>query len=273
MLSLTFDEAPETIVRQAAIHELGAPRVDPQTVLGLLGRLGLAERLDGLAWERDLNWVTASDEQTTVGVNELSGGIQYRLRPLADEPGTTVTTSESRLEEIARGFLDQIGRPTEPARLERITYLRTQSADANGAVSTPSTLDAGLIFTRTVDDLPVVGPGGMAMVKIGTDETVVGGREIWRPIVRRGSKVPLRTAQEATDLVRARLKRSGLDGEVHVRTARQGYAEAGIEKAQRYLEPCYLFVIETIGGIVDAKKVELIPAARTGPMASAFASA
>lgn len=45
---------------------------------------------------------------------------------------------------------------------------------AGQSAVTRSTLDAGLIFTRTVEELPVVGPGGMVMVKIGTDESVVG---------------------------------------------------------------------------------------------------
>ena len=139
-----------------------------------------------------------------------------------------------------------------------------------GSVSEPSTLDAGVLFTRTVDELPVVGPGGVAMVKIGTDETVVGGREVWRPLAGRGSTVPLRTVEEATDLLRSSLKRSGTDGELHVRKARLGYAEAGIEATQRYLEPCYAFLVETVGGLVDSKQVVVIPAARTGPMASAF---
>ena len=69
-----------------------------------------------------------------------------------------------------------------------------------------ATLDAGLIFTRTVDDLPVIGPGGMAMVKVGTDEAVVGGREIWRPVLRRASQVNLRTPDEAVDLLRGQMK-------------------------------------------------------------------
>ena len=83
----------------------------------------------------------------------------------------------------------------------------------------------------------------------------------------------LRTPEEATDLLRGRLKKWGVNGEVHVRKARLGYAELGIEERQRYLEPCYAYVLETVGGLVDSKRVEVIPAARIGPMASAFASA
>jgi hypothetical protein len=273
MSSLTIDEVPEMIAKKAAIHQLRVPSVGALTVAGLIKRLGLAERLDGFAWERDRNWLSAGDATATVSVHELSGGLRYRLRPLADGPGTDVSASPARLEELARGFLDRLGRPSEPARLERITYLRAQSSDAEGAVSAPIKLDAGVLFTRSVDDLPIVGAGGAAMVKIGTDETVVGGREVWRPIASRGSPVPLRSPDEALDLLRSRLKETGLDGEIHVRKARQGYVELGIEEAQRTLEPCYAFLLETVGGLVDTKKVQVIPAARTGPMASAYAIA
>lgn len=273
MFSLAMDEVPEMVARKASIIELTVAPVDQPAMVKLLDRLGLRERLPGFAWDRDLNWITASDRQATFSMNELSGGLRYRLRPLEDEPGTDVTASASRLEEIARTFLDQLGRPTDPLALERITYLRTETGAADGSALARSTLDAGLIFTRTIDDLPVVGPGGMAMVKVGTDESVVGGREIWRPILSRGPKVNLRTPEEATDLLRGRLKKWGVDGKLHVRKARLGYAELGVEEKQRYLEPCYAYVVETEGALVDSKKVEVIPAARTGPMAAAFATA
>jgi hypothetical protein len=262
MLSLTMDEVPEVVARKASIIELTVAPVDQPALVKLLDRLGMRERVGGFVWDRDLNWITASDEQTTFSANELSGGLRYRLRPLEDEPGTEVSTSPSRLEEIARGFLDRLGRPSDPMALDRITYLRTESGTSDGYVSTRTTLDAGLVFTRTVDDLPVIGPGGMAMVKVGTDETVVGGREIWRPILGRGPRVNLRMPDEAAGLLHGRLKKLGVDGEVHVRKARLGYAELGIEERQRYLEPCYAYVLETVGALVDSKKVEVIPAAR-----------
>jgi hypothetical protein len=259
-LSLTFDEMPEMVAEWAAIHELRVPPIDRRTVAGLLDRMGLGDRSGGFTWEKHLSWLTTGDDRTTVAIHELSGGLRYRLRPLQDEPERDVATAPSRLEEIARGFLDRLGRPNEPLALERITYLRAQTTARDGSLLTPSTLDAGLIFTRTVDELPVIGPGGLAMVKIGTDDTVVGGREIWRPIARRGAKVRLRTPDESIELLRSRLAASGVDGEIHVRKARQGYGELGIEEEQKYLEPCYAFLLETVGGLVDSKKVEVISA-------------
>jgi hypothetical protein len=73
-------------------------------------------------------------------------------------------------------------------------------------------------------------------------------------------------------LLERRLQKSMRDGEFHVRKARLGYAELGIEQKQQHLEPCYAFVIETSGELVDTKRLEVIPAAYVGPMASAFAA-
>jgi len=266
-LTLAFDETPERTVPKAAIHELRVAPVDPIAVIGLADRLGLGDRIEGLSWELDRNWLSAGDGTVTISLNERSGGLRYRLRPLSDEPGTSVSTSPAELERLARGVLDRLGRPAEPAHLERITYLRAQSAATDGATLPAITLDAGLLFTRTVDDLPVVGAGGTAMVKIGTDERHVGGREVWRPIGQRGSPVPLRSADEAVDMLQSRLRQSGMDGEARVRKARLGYAELGIEDEQRFLEPCYAFLIEAVGGLFETKTVEVVPAARVGPMA------
>jgi hypothetical protein len=193
---------------------------------------------------------------------------------LAEEPGSDVA-DDSTVENIAREYVEKIGRPTEekPLHLERVTHLYCQTADTKGQASTPSKLDAGVLFTRRVDDLPVVGRGGFTMVKIGTDNTVVGGREVWRPIASRGSKVPLRSAAEAMDLLETKLKRSRLEGDYYVVKAWQCYHEAGIEEAQRQLEPCYVFVVESLGNEFDTKKVVVIPAARVGPMASSFTTA
>ncbi len=271
MFSLMFDEKPEVIVKEAAIHQLYVPPVTVKTMTDLLERMGLAKRIAGLAWHRDLNWITASDDKVTVSCNELSGGLQYRLRPLAEESGRDVA-DDSTVESIAREHLKRLGRPDEqqPLHLQRVTHLYGQTSAPNDKASTPSRLDAGVIFTRKVDELPVVGAGGFALVKVGTDNEVVGGRETWRPVASSGSKVTLRTAVEAMDLLEAKLKRAGVEGNYCVCKAWQCYHESGIEEAQRHLEPCYFFVVESYGNVFDTKNVVVIPAARVGPMASSF---
>ena len=188
VLTLTMDEVPEMVARKASIIELTVSPVDQRALVKLLANLDMRERLREFAWDRDLNWITVSDGRTTLSGNERSGGIRYCLRPLESEPGTKISTSPSRLEAIARGFLDRLGRPSDRMTLDRITYLRMESGTAYGEISARATLDAGLIFTRTVDDIPVIGPGGMAMVKVGTDEAVVGGERSGGPFSGAGRK-------------------------------------------------------------------------------------
>jgi hypothetical protein len=260
MITLRLDAMPELPVARAGVHEVSAQPVSRVTVLSMLRRLALTDRLPDLEWERTQDWLIAGDQRVRVAMNASSGGIRYNLRPLAEEQGQSITSSEERLEEIARDFLDRLGRPAEPMTLDRITHLRAQTSSPDGELSEVATLDAGLIFRRTVDDLPVVGPGGLAMVRVGTDDVVVGGREVWRPIVQSGPPLDLLRPDNAVDLLRVRLESRGLDGDARVRTAVFGYEERGIEERQLRLEPCYAFLIEFYGDTADYKTVEVISA-------------
>lgn len=259
MVSLVLDEMPDPPVTRAAVHELGVRPVTRATVISMLARLNLTARLSSLSWDRTASWVTAGDEQVRVAMNARSGGIRYTLRPLAEQQGD-VTTSDSRLEEIAREFLSRFDGPAEPLVLERITHLRAQTSTLAGELSEVATIDAGLVFRRTVDDLPVIGPGGLVMVRIGSDEQVVGGREVCRPLTATGPKFDLRGRDEAIDLLRQRLESLGFRGEVRVRRAFFGYEELGIEELQRRLEPVYAFLVEIAGDDVDSKTAVVVPA-------------
>lgn len=259
MVSLVLEQVPERPVARAAVHQLGEPRVSRITVLAMLARLGLTERLPGLEWDRSMGWLTAGDERVRVAMNTRSGGLRYSLRPLAELRGD-VTTPAPRLEEIARAFLSRFGRPAVPLGLEAITHLHAQTSTVDGHVSEVQKLDAGLVFRRTVDDLPVIGPGGFAMVRIGSDDEVIGGREVCRPLTERGPSVDLRSPDEAVELLRQRLDAVGIEGEARVPEAFFGYEERGIDDLQRRLEPAYAFGVEVPGEEADHKAMVVIPA-------------
>jgi hypothetical protein len=263
MITLVLGDLPELPVARAAVHELATPPVGRIVLLSMLSRLAMADRLSDLRWERNQDWLTAGDERLRIAMNARSGGVRYTLRSLAEEQGGSITTSEERLEEIARDFLSQFGRPAQPMALDRIAYLRAQTSARTGELSDVATLNAGVIFRRSLDEIPVIGPGGLAMVRIGTDEKVVGGRDVCRPTVGKGSAIDLLSPQNAVELLRARLEARGLEGEVHVSRVRFGYEERGIEERQRRMEPSYAFWVEMSNEDGDHKTVEVISAVPT----------
>lgn len=254
-------EAPELPVERAGIHEVSARAVSQGAMIELLQRLELPA--PDLEWDNGQGWLTAGDTRVRVAMNRRSGGFRYTLRPLAEEPGRMVTASEQRLEEIARDFLDRVGSPDAPLRLERISYLKGQAASLGGSeLSDVEILNAAVIFRRFVDDIPVVGPGGFAMVRIGTDGAVVGGREVWRPSVRSGPSAELRRPDDALTRLVERLTARGLHGDAWMRKALFGYEELGIDERQHRLAPCYAFLIE-FPGEMEYKTVEVVPAIRS----------
>lgn len=259
MVSLVFDQTPEAPTGDVAVHRLAPPQVNRPAIISMLSHLDLTDRLPTLEWDRRGSWLTTGDERVRVAMNVRSGGFRYRLRPLQEEQGD-LGIADDRLEEIARGFLDGLGRPNEPVQLERITNLQAQDSSTDGERSDVVTLDAGLVFRRTVDDLPVVGTGGFVMVRIGSDEAVIGGRQVWRSTTVREPAAKVRSVGQAIELLRQRLDAQGLEGEATVRKAVFGYEELGIETVQRRLQPVYAFLVEQANGGIGYKTAVVIPA-------------
>ena len=72
--------------------------------------------------------------------------------------------------------------------MAKVTYLRTKGASIDGQEASEQILDAGVIFQREIDGIPVVGFGGFAMVNIASDESVVAASKVWRDIDKKGGR-------------------------------------------------------------------------------------
>ena len=240
------------------MHELGEPRVTRLSVIAMLARLAQTARLPDLGWDRSLGWLTAGDERVRVAVNARSAGSGTAFARWRSSRETSRPRSRGSKRSPARSST-RFGRPAEPLVLERITHLHAQTSTVAGEVSQVATLDAGLIFRRTVDDLPVIGPGGVAMVRIGSDEEVVGGREVCRPIAERGPTHDLRRPEQAVEAPSPAPGVGGIEGEVRVRKAFFGYEEHG-SRSPSGVEPAYAFGVEVPGEEADDKAVVVVPA-------------
>jgi hypothetical protein len=126
--------------------------------------------------------------------------------------------------------------------LGKVTHLQRQNGSSDGFGSI-EILDAGVVFTRVIDETPVVGPGGQVMVNILPDGGISGASRVFR---RRGAKVDMvriKSAEEALAELEQRLRRDHrLDCPVRILRAQFGYFEAGRSDHQRFFEPAYAFV-------------------------------
>jgi hypothetical protein len=211
--------------------------------------------------------ISADYGQLRLLYHQASGAVQASVRAVGARVGARpgpFPISDDKVVEIARAFLgkarlvdlDEVSKLS----LGQITHLWQQAATSDG-VSPPEILDAGALFTRVIDETPVVGPGGCVMVKVLPQAVVSGASRIFR---RRGAKVGTARVMPANDALgefERRLRRSRhLDSAVRVLRAQFGYFEAGASQRQRFFEPAYAFVFVTEGP-EPLKSVEVIQAA------------
>jgi hypothetical protein len=136
--------------------------------------------------------------------------------------------------------------------------LRSGVSDLKGKNRSERLIDAGVIYRRLVDETPVDGPGGYAMVNIDPEGEVVGMRSVWRQALRREAKVKIIPAGQAQETFERLVSR--VEGELTVTTANFGYFEQGELDRQSYLEPAYVFIYVAQNGEVAHKSIEVIPA-------------
>ena len=212
------------------------------------------------------NWTIGKHISYTVAMNRRSGAIRFRDETRhGSELDVPFRISERRSTDISREFIDRTGLLKTPARdlkVGKITHLRTQGASIDGEVAPEQILDAGVIFTRQIDGVPVVGTGGHIMVNVAAHESVVGSVKIWRHRADSLGMVRVLKPDYAIKQLESRLDRRGLRGRVNVIKADFCYFEAGDNKTQKYLEPAYAFVFETKVDQFLYKSVEVIPATR-----------
>ncbi|PVX25765.1 MAG: hypothetical protein CW691_03525 [Candidatus Bathyarchaeum sp.] len=210
------------------------------------------------------NWTIGSKEGFTTAINRLSGAIRFRDEVRhGRELDVSFKVREPRIVEAARKYVDTtklVKQKDSELKVSKITYLRTQGASLDGEAAPEQILDAGVIFTRDIDGVPVVGFGGYLMVNVAHDESVVAATKVWRHRDKKMGKVKVLQPDYAVKQLQKRLKAHGLKEQVNVLKSDFCYFEANDNTSQRYLEPTYAFLYETRIGKFLYKSVEVIPA-------------
>jgi len=251
MLTLTFDQRLPTQLPTTlpvyAVAPLPSPTRDIEAIARSWPDLTLAQakvrRLD--------NWIAADYGQLRLIYQQVSGAVQATVRATRVWEGNVrFPIEDDRVIEIARAFIGKLNLVSDEVSklaVGKVTHLQRQCASSEG-VQPPEILDAGVVFTRVIDETPVVGPGGCVMVKVLPDGAIAGASRVFR---QRGAKVATVRVTPSADAIakfEERLRRyRHLDGTVRVLRAQFGYFEASRNLRQRFFEPAYVFVYTTDG--------------------------
>ena len=249
---------PGSVPRSVSVYKLQRPTINEAALLKSARGLGLGGR--GKDFIASADSLAYQEGRYLVEVQRLSGAIQFRhVDRYGREPENAFDVSDRRAATIARRFLETARLfPIQSARQRRITHMHGASADLDTKKVTERVIDAGVVFGRYVDDLPVDGPGGFAMVNIDAEAEVVGMRAIWRPLGKRHARVRVKSPEDA---VREMEKlASKFKGDTTVTKAGFGYFEQGPLDAQTLLEPAFWFVYVVRYGEVAHKSALVVHA-------------
>lgn len=177
-----------------------------------------------------------------MSVQRASGAIDFRhVDKYGHEPEKPFEISDTRVGTIARGFLTKAALfPMASAKVRGVTHMRSAVADVETKRVTERIIDASVVYGRYVDDLPVDGPGGFALVTIDPDAEVIGARAVWRGLGKVRAKVRVKSPDDARREMEKLASR--FKGDTTVTKAGFGYFEQGPLDTQTVLEPAFWFV-------------------------------
>jgi len=233
---------PKTVPDSANVYQCPAPTVSNAVLTTLAKNIGLTGA--GKDFLTSADTLSYLEGRFSFEIRRVSGAISFRHEDKygieADDQKEFALT-DRRCDRIGRKLLQSARLfPMASAKLAKVTHLHAAEANREDRKVIEKILDAGVIYSRTIDDLPVIGPGGFAIVNIGPDADVVGMRSIWRKAGKRAAKVKIKppaAAIEAFEKLAARFK-----GDTTVVRTQFGYFEHGPLDRQTIFEPAYALI-------------------------------
>ncbi len=207
------------------------------------------------------DWTTHQEGLFSLSIHSASGGITGRHRERYGQPVTeTFEIDDAKATDIARGFLEKSQLvELRDSTVRRVTHLQMAGGAPDGKERTEAAvLDAGVVFGRSIEGVPVDGPGGFAMINVDGEGEVAGFRSVWRPTAERAEEVKILDAGRANEAMEGIAKQ--VRGDVTVTKASFGYFELGIHDRQRFLQPAYIMVYVVQDGEVAYKSAEVVAA-------------
>lgn len=268
-MALEFlEELPSDVPSSLPVYRLREfdGSAGPQQLSDVAHQLGLEGRAHEITTSGD--WTIHQEGVYQIAVHGRSGALIYRNRAKAQRPSTEpFELDDDASDTAARRFLDRAGLLSSPgdsparedSTVVGVTHLRTSGGDREGRERREEVvLDAGVVYGRVVDDIPVDGPGGNMMVNVDPTGDVIGLRRVWRPLAERAADVRVLSPERAYDAMKRIAER--VRGDTIVRKARFGYFELGPNDRQSHLQPAYMMVYVVTDRDVAYKSAEVVTA-------------
>ena len=240
-MSLTFEaKLPTKVPDSVAAYQALPVKAAAAALRAQAKAFGLEGAGGDFTTRTDL--VTYMEGRHRLDVYRASGAIAFWHRDrLGREPKEEFKLSDKQASTIASKFLSRSKvTPLASAQLAKVTHMHSAVANMESKRVRERLIDAGVVYRRLIDKLPVEGPGGFAMVTVDPGGDVIALRSIWRPLGKRLGTVKIKSLDEAIGGLEKHVGR--LRGDVTVTKASFGYFELGAFDRQRALEPAYAFV-------------------------------
>lgn len=251
-------QLPKSIPDSVYVYQLQAPAVTNAELLKRSKGFGLTGK--GQDFISGADSLAYREGRYHLEVHNISGAVKYHhLDKYGRIPEKKFDLTERRVGSVSKSFLEKVNLfPIDSAKLRRVTYMRSADADLNTKKINEQIIDAGAVYGRIVDDLPVDGPGGFALVAVDPDAEVIGLRAVWRGLGKRQAKVRIKSADEVAKQFERQA--SKLKGDTTVTKAGFGYFEQGPLDKQTVIQPAFWFVYVVTYGEISHKSAFVVHA-------------
>lgn len=233
-------QLPKSIPGSVNVYQLQTPNVTNAEILKRSKGFGLTGR--GQDFISGAESLAYREGRFHLEMHLKSGAINYRhLDKYGRIPEKKFDLTDRRATTVARKFLETAKLfPIASAQQRAITHMRSADADVKTKRINEQIIDTGVVYGRVVEDLPVDGPGGFALVSVDPEAEVIGLRSVWRGLGKRQAKVKIKSADDF--IKQFERQAAKFKGDTTVIKAGFSYFELGPLDQQTVLEPAFWFI-------------------------------
>jgi hypothetical protein len=183
MLTLAFDQRlPTQVPRTLPVYAVAAP-IGPLRDIEAIAHSWPDLTLARAKVRRIGDWIAADYGHLRLIYQQASGAVDANVRAVGAgvrEGHIQFPIKDDRVVEIARAFLGKanlVDHDVSKLALGTINHLQRQEASSDG-IGPVEILDAGVVFTRVIDETPIAGPGGHVMVMVLPNGAIAGASRV-----------------------------------------------------------------------------------------------